>query len=94
MPNVLIPINLPDFFSFNTHYQKALYAMTLIELCMKIGTAGTGSDETSEHARKALQKLESALAINNPVSADLLLSSLVHYVIGDFGLILTGKFYR
>lgn len=48
----------------------------LINLCMKIGSAGSGSGEVSEKAREALIKLEKALAIDNPVSARILLDQI------------------
>ncbi len=49
---------------------------SLVELGLKMGTTGVANPKNSDVTRKALKRLEKELCIDNPMSADLLLSKL------------------
>jgi len=54
------------------HMEKS----SLVDFCMKIGHAGVGTAGASDKTRAALERLETELGIDNPLSRDLLLTQL------------------
>ncbi len=49
---------------------------SLVDFCLKIGHAGVGAASVAPETRAALEKLESELGIDNPLSRDILLTQL------------------